>query len=263
MDPPEPIPSSTVNPNPPPETDATSQTDNFYSPENFGFYARQPYDHLDRSSRTIRLLAVTKGESGSLRCKLTDGIPLASVDGIYTAISYCAGDPKKTRTIWVNDKPFNAFANLAHAIEETYRYRSAEHGDVEALLWADQICINQSDKAERSHQVGFMYDVYSSAREVAVCLSNEEKRGSNAIPWIHHIYRHLRALEFNVPIGIWAMLYNPKFRDDGRIEASWHDLINDFESGLLDSTFKSGWIDAIQMIKQPWWSRAWVSLISF
>jgi hypothetical protein len=133
MEPPDPTGSLTEDPAPP--------TDNFYSPANFAFYSRQPYEPLDRSSHTIRLLAVTKDEFGQLQCTLRDGIPLADADDTYTAISYCAGDPKKTRSIMVNGLPFNAFANLAHAIEETYRYRVAKHGDVEVLLWTDQICI--------------------------------------------------------------------------------------------------------------------------
>jgi hypothetical protein len=172
-------------------TNATPQTDNFYSPENYAFYTLQPYKSFDKHERMIRLLVVTKGKSGKIRCRLTDAKSLVDADGTYTAISYCAGDPKKTRIVLVNGIPFNAFANLAHAIEETYRYRSAVEGSVKVLLWADQICINQSDKAERSHQVGFMYDIYRSARRVAVCLSTDEQRGGSAIPWIIHTWDDL------------------------------------------------------------------------
>lgn len=67
---------------------------------------------------------------------------LADVYDTYTAISYCAGDPKKTQSIVVDNIPFNAFANLAIAIEATYDYRVKEHGELEVTLWADQMCIN-------------------------------------------------------------------------------------------------------------------------
>jgi hypothetical protein len=40
-------------------------------------------------------------------------------------------------------------------------------------LWVDQICINQSDKLEKSAQVQLMGQIYSSARRVLVWLSKE------------------------------------------------------------------------------------------
>jgi hypothetical protein len=174
----------------PPVQGPAPPIDNFYSPANFAFYSHQPYKPLDRSGQTIRLLAVTKDESGQLQCTLGDGVPLADADGTYTAISYCAGDPKKTRSIKVNGVPFNASANLAHAIEEAYRYRVRKYGDVTVVLWIDQICINQSNPMERSHQVGFMHKIYSKALEVAVCLSTEDHHGGPAIRWNEKIYPH-------------------------------------------------------------------------
>ena len=48
-----------------------------------------------------------------------------------------------------------------------------EHGEDWPLLWAHRICINQSNPGKRSHQVGMMYDIYSSAREVTVCLTRD------------------------------------------------------------------------------------------
>jgi hypothetical protein len=218
------------------------KTDNFFSPANFDFYAHQPYEPLDKDSHTIRLLAVTKDESGQLQCKLKVGIPLEEADGTYSAISYCAGDPKKIRTVYVDGKPFNAFANLAHAIEETYRYRSIEHGDFEAVLWTDQICINQSDLKERSHQVGFMGRIYSSAREVVVCLSTEEEHGSGSgVVLLQEVYSYLPNRTGDME---YAYLYSR----------------NKFAQYLSSRvSFRNEWDDLMKLMKQPWWSRAWVS----
>jgi hypothetical protein len=221
-----------------PSGDLAPPTDNFYSPANFAFYSHQPYEPLDRSSHTIRLLAVTKDVSGQLQCTLRDGISLVDADDTYTAISYCAGDPKKTRSIMVNGLPFNAFANLAHAIEETYRYRVAKHGDVEVFLWTDQICINQSNTTERSHQVGFMGKIYSKAREVAVCLSTAEYSGGPAMPWIESVYPH-------VPTNP----YDPN-------ERKLLDFL--LNACRTDDSFFYGWLAVLDMVQQPWWSRAWV-----
>jgi hypothetical protein len=62
MDAPDSTSSRNVDSTLSPEPDRTTQTDNFYSPENLGFYAHQPYESLDRASRTIRLLAVKQDD---------------------------------------------------------------------------------------------------------------------------------------------------------------------------------------------------------
>jgi hypothetical protein len=106
----------------------------------------------------------------------------------YTAISYCADDPKDTTEIIANGISFNAFANLAQAIDKTCRYREIAHNETSYLLWADQICINQKDLAERSHQVGMMYRVYANARVVAANLSTRDSPYvDEACAWIAHM----------------------------------------------------------------------------
>jgi hypothetical protein len=233
------------------------KTDNFFSPANFDFYAHQPYEPLDKDSHTIRLLAVTKDESGQLQCKLKVGIPLEEADGTYSAISYCAGDPKKIRTVYVDGKPFNAFANLAHAIEETYRYRSIEHGDFEAVLWTDQICINQSDLKERSHQVGFMGRIYSSACEVVICLSTEEERGSGSgVVFLQDIHNYLSSQTEEFPRLSTTSSSLPEYTH--MYQSS--KFLRYLSSAHGRVSLRNGWDDAMKLIMQPWWARAWVSL---
>jgi hypothetical protein len=160
----------------PSSTDPSAATPvaNFYSPANHKFYSHQPYESLDKPQRNIPLLKVVeKPPSGHFRCTLTGSIPIKEAHGTYTAISYCAGDPKVTSSIEVNGIQFNAFANAVVALNEICHYRANLYGDEAPLLWLDQICINQSDSAERSHQVGYMRDIYHSAFEVVICLSTD------------------------------------------------------------------------------------------
>ncbi|KAF2823037.1 hypothetical protein CC86DRAFT_409809 [Ophiobolus disseminans] len=232
-------------------TKTAPPTDNFYSPSNSAFYSHRPYQSLDKTCCTIRLLRVTKDANGELQCQLADGIPMTTAYDTYTAISYCAGDPKNTRSVLVNGLSFNAFANLAIAIEETYNHRSNDHGDVEAVLWADQICINQSDVTERSHQVGFMRDIYASARDVAVCLSTVEERGSLALYWIEGMYNNDRALREDRQPTLSAA-NRTFFNQQGKFDD------DHIETKLNDAEFSEGLRDFWQMISQPWWERAWV-----
>ncbi|KAI7762970.1 hypothetical protein LZL87_013072 [Fusarium oxysporum] len=51
------------------------------------------------------------------------------------------------------------------------------------LLWVDQLCINQHDLKGRSHQVGFMTDIYQYAESTLACLSTSETDG-RGMKWL-------------------------------------------------------------------------------
>jgi len=149
----------------------TPKHDNFYTPQNEEFYKTFKYHDLNRENKEIRLIRLlSPGSDGQIVCELVDNIPLAQYRNQYTALSYCAGDPKKTEAILINGHSFNVFANLGHALREVQSFwtktssqqnRTADRLKFwvknvllrKRLLWVDQICINQSNTAERSHQV--------------------------------------------------------------------------------------------------------------
>jgi hypothetical protein len=66
--------------------------------------------------------------------------------------------------------------------------------DREFLLCVDQLCIDQSNIVERSHQVGFMPDIYESADQVLACLSTE-KFSRRDMAWLLKLYIHVPAVE--------------------------------------------------------------------
>ncbi|KAJ3533229.1 hypothetical protein NM208_g8078 [Fusarium decemcellulare] len=152
---------------------------NFYTPDNSAFYSRLPYLDLDPADNCIHLLRIKPptapdlSKTEQIECDLLDNISLDSITGRYTALSYCAGSPHDTEIVLVNGIPFNAFANLGHALRQA-RHFWMESGDRdELLLWADQICINQNNSSERTHQVKFMADIYVVSHQVLVSLSTE------------------------------------------------------------------------------------------
>lgn len=118
-----------------------AKTDNFYSPANFAFYSKCPYRPLPPVPYHIRLLNVTRDAvKNTFHYELTEGFALREITGNYTAISYCAGDSKDTRELMINGLPFNAFANLVQAIEETCHYLLdfGSRGSGKVSLWVDQ-----------------------------------------------------------------------------------------------------------------------------
>jgi hypothetical protein len=117
-------------------------------------------DHLDKiytplnsAGKEIRLLKIASGpEDGPLHCSLE---PVSLNDARYTALSYCWGDANDRIAITVNGQTISVTRNLENALRHM---RNLDQGMV---VWADAICINQQDAAEKNVQVGAMGDIYS------------------------------------------------------------------------------------------------------
>lgn len=84
----------------------------------------------------------------------------------YRAISYEWGPSQPTRPILVNGSPLKIRKNLWLFLD-VLRRRTTE---TDALLWADQICIDQMNVKERNHQVRLMGTLYSRADKVLAWL---------------------------------------------------------------------------------------------
>lgn len=142
-------------------------------------------DHKGLSGALARtpLLGTLGPDTLILACEIVDGIQLSKANDSYCALSYCAGSPTKSETILVNGVPFNAFVNLAHAMEEVMKCWTALHPDKELLLRVDQISINQKDENERRSQVKMMKDIYRRANETFICLSNPDL--DKSLSWFH------------------------------------------------------------------------------
>jgi hypothetical protein len=109
----------------------------FPTPKNDTFYATNPYSALDANRKEIWLLKILPDDgTGQVKCVLLLGRPLVEVQGMYSALSYCAGDPRITDTIIVNDVKFNAFANLRHALGEVREFwnKNFRHQQKDLLL---------------------------------------------------------------------------------------------------------------------------------
>jgi hypothetical protein len=236
--------------------------DNFYSPENRTFYAQKPYQPLSSSHRQLRLLKLLSPSiSGEhpLSFQLLDQVPLEDAQKTYTALSYCAGDPKKTAPILVNGITFNAFANLGLALEEAVVYWKEKGLDWEKdYLWADQICINQSDTDERLHQVGMMRDIYAGAARVLICLdvceSEGESEGSVGMQWVRdqipEISQHFslrRSTELEEALRFWSEHDKTDFWSISRKQN--HEHLQGFQQGI---------VAFLELFLRPWWSRAWI-----
>jgi len=123
---------------------------------------------------SIRLIILQPGAPGSdIHCSLIHNTLTELRDDIYqhyTALSYVWGDASKSREVFVDHQSFQATINLAAALDDLRHHKNV------LRLWADAICIDQSDISERNHQVGLMREIYSLAQHTVIHLgeTNEE-----------------------------------------------------------------------------------------
>lgn len=138
------------------------------------------YAPLDTSTPTIRLLRVLPG-------RLEDDVhvelkpcSMASARDRYITLSYTWGnaDIVSSRLIRCNGKLTSISENLFTAL------RTLRLCDRPLLLWADALCINQSNTSERTRQVGLMADIYRNSKETVIWLGEpaaNEDVGTNVV----------------------------------------------------------------------------------
>ncbi|SCO82482.1 uncharacterized protein FRV6_06695 [Fusarium oxysporum] len=253
--------------------------DIFKTPENARFYSANMYKSLDASKREIRLIELsTQTGGGILECKLLPATLLTDARKQYLALSYCAGDPIDTKDILVNGVRCNIFANLHHALVLARRYWIQSSRQTPLRLWIDQLCINQQDLKERSHQVGFIRDIYQGAERTLACLSTSKTSG-RGMKWLIDLCDAVPSQEDDEPFE-----YDREDETDNKDNTSSRD---DFgKSKEASNTFKSegdgcdnqqclrisdylwenmhvekfvnGWIAFYDVLTSPWWNRAWI-----
>jgi hypothetical protein len=131
----------------------------------------------------------------------------------YTALSYVWGDAKNTVRIFIDTQPFTVTVNLASALDSMRDERVA------ICVWADAVCIDQSNIPERNQQVGLMRDVYSFAQQTIVYLGEADSES-----W--EVFNALR-----------------RQRSDSD-ESTLPGLIQD--------------LAAVHILSRPWFTRVWI-----
>lgn len=124
---------------------------------------------LDHTQASIRLIEITPGLSaeGLISC----GVSHATTETEYVCLSYRWGDedPNTSKNILLDGNLFTIrqnlhdFLHLASTDPEWSRFTQKKY-------WIDALCINQSNKRERNHQVAQMGEIFASARRVHIWL---------------------------------------------------------------------------------------------
>ena len=120
---------------------------------------------------SIRILTLNPSHDPASR--LSGRLTIESLDTAepYDTISYVWGAPVRTQSIYLDGTSGSSPLPLTTSIHGALRrLRFPERS---RRLWADQVCINQDDVAERSRQVRLMNRIYRGAAQVLVWLGED------------------------------------------------------------------------------------------
>ncbi|KAI2627971.1 heterokaryon incompatibility protein-domain-containing protein [Hypomontagnella submonticulosa] len=138
----------------------------------------------------------------------------------YNALSYCWGDISKTEAIEVD----GITVSVSQSLVEALRHSGTKPGE---LIWADAICINQSDPYEKTNQIRIMGVIYSKAARTIAWLGRCGAYSKEA-------FRFLEAL--SAPGG--SVSFSNLFRSQERPMPVFLGLQ--------------------EIIQRPYWERAWI-----
>ena len=220
---------------------AQPESTNFSKVTNDEFYSSFQYAALNPALQEIRLLRIDA--HGRDHHELISCISLQHPPA-FSALSYVCGSSAKTKTITVNGHCFNAFANLALAIDDVRTCWTRAYPEQELLLWTDQICINQSDDDERASQVAQMRNVYSSAEHTVIWLPASLDLGHDFANW-----SDCKAFLTQQPIKLKAMSpRKPRPAESEPVDRSAR-LVKDIAFAFHE---------VYSLARSEWWTRAWV-----
>ncbi|KAN0099155.1 Heterokaryon incompatibility protein (HET) domain containing protein [Hyaloscypha variabilis] len=196
------------------------------------------YPSLTKDNKT-RLLILEPGSfDDELKCRLK------SVDQLdehnYEALSYYWGKRPGAITEMSSGQHIHITANCEAALRRLRLQNESR------LLWVDAVCINQSDKAERSRQVEIMQEIYTSANRVIIWLGEEIAQDSLALKTLHYLRSRISAeqdLQSLVRLG-W-------YRDkkSGKVLSGGADT-----SILRENSYEH----LINLLRRAWFRRTWV-----
>lgn len=161
-------------------------------------------------ARQIRLLQVSCDYDDRIRCKFV----VTSLDDLlhpFIAMSYTWGEPSPTDKSWFDD---NHYLPLASSASTMLRRVLAPRSD--QYFWVDALCINQVNVAEKTIQVGMMYDIYSSAEKVFSWVGEHSNNSHLLRDFLTPIFEDITKLQVErKPINHASLRELPSFKHPG------------------------------------------------
>jgi len=176
-----------------------------------------------------------------MRLSVNNDLPFEGIEeidqrfnwGDYIALSYVWGDPRDRHDILLNGHRFSVTSNLYQAL--LYLRDSVEVYQMKLHVWADAICINQDNLAERAAEVKKMGVIYSECLSVRAWLGHPSPEVALELPSLREFLNSISDIEV---------------RDFG-LKIRW-ERVTDMEAAY------SLWTVSSSLFSTPYWERIWI-----
>jgi hypothetical protein len=157
----------------------------------------------------------------------------------YEALSYAWGNTSDAKMphIICNGRERPIGGNLFDAL------RSLRHIDGTRILWVDALCINQSDKHDKTDQVKVMVKIYENASRTLVWLGRTSYSSSIAMDIIERLDQ-VSVLWKEHKVGRGGVFTNK-------------ELIQNGLPGIT-AAYENPWTQLNMFFRRPWFRRVWV-----
>ncbi|KAM5342063.1 hypothetical protein ACJ41O_015094 [Fusarium nematophilum] len=201
---------------------------------------RYTYTPLRSSTRSeqFRLLRIHRGaDEDDIECELI----IHNLDDApeYEALSYVWGNPLPQARIRLN----TGYAEVGPSLHAALR--GLRYLDSPRMIWADALCIDQTDVSERNSQVQIMADIYSRARRTLIWLSDATPELEGAISSLQLM--HSRSPEASPDPGTRTLGMSEKTSEEPAQTSASPPLISGMNGAAVAYLFSL-----------PWFTRKWV-----
>lgn len=160
----------------------------------------------------------------------------------YTALSYVWGASTEScpEHILLEGVRFPVTPNLLSALTMV-QGAAAQNTNNNAglqLLWADQLCINQKDNAEKTSQVAQMGGLYATAQKVFICLGSSET-AQDAVRLVTQVSQRISNEKAR-----YGSIKSIPVAGVSELDWQWYKRFN--------------WDALRTLLRQPWFGRVWV-----
>ena len=193
------------------------------------------YDNLPTDGRHIRLLGLEPpDEHGNISSLKLRTFNINDAPHFY-AISYVWNSPELEVPMTCNHKKLMITNSLGRALEKLIPWSRGTY------LWADGICINQGNIAERNHQVTLMGEIYGRASKVLAHLGDGRPTEDDSSNW--------SAVSVMILLNrIWLIEPNLSSRSD----SEWMKIL------AINHDNAAMWESLVLFWMNPWFTRCWI-----
>lgn len=185
----------------------------------------------------IRLLTIKPGNAADPLELYLSTVSL-NISPVYEAISYCWGDASLTNVVLCDEQDVSITTSLFEALGEL---RCAAEP---RTIWADALCIDQTNVDDKTQQVQLFHRIYSQATRTVIWLGPDESDPAKT----------LRDAGKLIEVGL---AFARSFTLDPDSQASGDAVAQDLGDGL-PGLLDYDWRFLKSIFRRPWFGRKWI-----